>query len=99
MRDQNFRPMRHATRWGLAAGGLAAVLWPIHSLVQEPARPLFMLVLAITALCGAAMLALTTLDLATVRRSRAVLPARMFDLALGLVLTVPTTAALLEFWP
>ena len=98
MRDMNFRPMRHATRWGLAAGGIAALLWPIHSLVQEPARPWFMLALAIAALCGVAMLALTALDLATVRRSRSVLPARMFDLALGLALTVPTTAALAELW-
>lgn len=90
------RPLRRARSWGLIAGLAAMILWPAFSLAQDPVRPLYIAALAGTALCGVAILALTLLDLTLVRRGRSVLPARMFDLGLGLLLAVPSGAALVE---
>lgn len=96
MRLDRLWTVRQAARWGLVAGAAAVLLWPVYGIVQEPARPWFMLALALAALCGLSLLAFTLVDLATVRRARSVLPARMFDLALGALLAVPSGAALLD---
>jgi drug/metabolite transporter (DMT)-like permease len=97
MRDlRSARPLRHVNRWGLTAGFAALVLWPVYAAVQEPVRPWYMAALALAAACGAVILLAALLDLATVRRARSVLPARVFDLCLGLLLVVPSGAALVE---
>jgi putative flippase GtrA len=93
---RSFWTARNAIRFGLIGGAAALVLWPIYGIVQQPALPLFMLALALTAVCGLSILAFTAIDLLTVRRARSVLPARMFDLALGLLLSVPSGGALLD---
>ncbi len=93
---RSLRPLGQLHRWGLIAGLCAVVLWPIYALLQEAARLPFVAALAVTTLCGVAVLAVTLVDLATVRRDRSILPARMFDLAFGLLLAVPGGAALSE---
>lgn len=93
------RPLRHINRWGLIAGLCALILWPVHALAQEPARLPFLAALTVTALCGAVVLAMTLIDLVTVRRDRSVLPARVFDLALGVLLALPSGAALIALLP
>jgi putative flippase GtrA len=93
---RSFWTARNAIRFGLIGGAAALVLWPIYGVVQQPALPWFMLALALTAVCGLSILAFTAIDLLTVRRARSMLPARMFDLALGLLLSVPSGGALLD---
>jgi hypothetical protein len=85
---------RHATRSGVIAGMLSLVLWPTYAMLQEPVRVPFIGALLLTAAAGLAILAVTIIDLATVRRSRLARPARAFDLALGLVLAAPAALAL-----
>lgn len=86
--------LRRAVQTGLIAGFAALVIWPVHAVVQGAARPAFIAALAITALSGLSVLMIAAIDLATVRRDRRILPARIFDLALGLLLVVPASAAL-----
>jgi hypothetical protein len=89
--------MARAIRFGLIAAAIALLLWPAFAVVQAAALRLpFMAALAVSAVCGVAILVMSVIDLITVRRSRSVLPARMFDLALGLVLAVPSGSALLS---
>ncbi len=87
--------MRQATRTGFLAGLAALLLWPIYAVTQDPVRPVFVAALAVTAFCGASILFITAIDLATVSRGRSILPARIFDLALGALLALPASAALL----
>lgn len=90
------RPLRRVRSWGLIAGLAALILWPVFSLTQDQVRPLYLAALAATAMCGLAILGLTIMDLTLVKRGRSVLPARMFDLGLGLLLSAPSSAALIE---
>ncbi len=90
------KPLRRARSWGLVAGLAAVILWPAFSLAQDQVRPLYIAALAGTALCGVAILGLTLMDLTLVKRDRSVLPARMFDLGLGLLLAFPSSAALVD---
>lgn len=85
---------RHATRWGLISGLAAVVLWPAHASMPDALRIPFVAVLLLTAGAGLSLLVIITVDLATVRRSRLARPARAFDLALGLLLAVPSAAML-----
>ncbi|QHL90331.1 hypothetical protein GVO57_05130 [Sphingomonas changnyeongensis] len=90
------RPMRHAT---LAAGigaVAALILWPAYALIQGPLYWPFVAALGLSCAGGTAILALATLDLMTVTRSRRVRPARAFDLLLGLGIAVPAGAALMS---
>ena len=86
--------LQRAVQIGVSAGLLSALLWPVHVIVEAPARWPFVVALAVTAVCGAWIIAATVIDLLTVARSRAVLPARLFDLALGLMLLIPSAAGL-----
>lgn len=86
--------LQRAVQIGVSAGLVAALLWPVYAIVQEPARWPFMAALAIAAVCGLWIVGVTAIDLLTVHRARAVLPARMFDLALGLAMAVPSAAGL-----
>jgi hypothetical protein len=84
-----------ATRFGFLAGFAALLLWPAHAIAGPAVRPAFVAALAVTAVCGTTQLAMSLIDLLTVRRDRRVLPARIFDLALGIALTLPSGLALL----
>ena len=88
--------MRRATRIGVPAGLAALLLWPLHATLHEGVRPLFVAALAATAFCGASILFIAVVDLLTVARGRIILPARIFDLALGALLLLPAAAALLS---
>ena len=92
------RSLHFANRWGVIAGLAALALWPAYALLQDSVRPWYLAALAVTALCGATILVAALIDLATVRRDRSVLPARLFDLGLGLLLAGPSTAALVDLW-
>lgn len=80
---------RRAVQAGLVGGLTALILWPIYAAVQEPARILFMAALAVTAAAGLTIVVIAVSDLLTVSRGSRVLPARVFDLALGLLLAGP----------
>lgn len=88
--------LRRATLVGSIAGAVALLLWPAHAMWHERLYWPFVTTLALTALCGASILAFTVIDMLTVRRGRRVRPARAFDLALGLALFVPTATMLSE---
>lgn len=93
--DRVWNP-RRAVRFGLLAGLAAVLLWPAYVLLQEPARLWFVAALLLAAICGFSLLLFSAIDLMTVRRHRSVLPARMFDLALGALLAIPSSAALID---
>lgn len=88
----------HATRIGLIAGFAALLLWPAYATWQAPVRELFVSALAVTAFCGVSILMISAVDLLTVSRSRTVLPARMFDIALGALFAIPSCAALADLF-
>ncbi len=78
---------------GVAAGLVSMVLWPIYA-AQPAALPLFVVALAMTAFCGLSVLAFTLFDLATRRRGIRLRPVRLFDLVLGLFLSVSSLLVL-----
>lgn len=86
--------LKQATRVGLLAALAALLLWPLYTVLQEPVRGLFVAALAVMLFGGVSILFMTLVDLATVVRDRRILPARVFDLLLGLALTVPPALAL-----
>jgi hypothetical protein len=94
MRLSEIWTLARAIRLGLVAGLVALLLWPVHAVSPERIRPLFIAALAATAAGGVSILSMSVADLLTVRRGRRILPARLFDLALGLALTLPPVLAL-----
>jgi hypothetical protein len=96
MRLSDIWTLARAIRLGLIAGLIALLLWPMHVISPERVRPAFIAALAVTAAGGASILLMSIIDLLTVRRDRRILPARLFDVALGLVLTVPPVLGLLD---
>jgi len=95
MRMSDIWTLPRAIRLGLLAAFAALLLWPVYAVAQQ-VRPAFVAALALTALCGASILAMSLIDLLTVPRDRRILPARVFDVALGLGLTIPPLLALLD---
>jgi hypothetical protein len=85
---------RQATRAGLLAGGAALLLWPAYAILQGSIRFPFLAALLVTAGAGLSILIIAAADLLTIDRSPRVRPARVFDLALGGLLLVPSAAAL-----
>jgi hypothetical protein len=96
MDPARFWSRRRATLAGSLAAAAALLLWPAFLFWQTPLRLAFAASLAVAALCGASILVITLIDMATVRRGRRVRAARAFDLAYGLVLTVPPALLLRE---
>ena len=71
---------------GVAAGLIALLLWPVAARWDWAGLP-YLLLLAVAALCGLAVLLLTGIDLVLrPRRGEAVRPLRVFDLVSGAVL-------------
>jgi uncharacterized PurR-regulated membrane protein YhhQ (DUF165 family) len=88
---------RRAYQAGLIASVVALVLWPIHAAVaQNQLRLAFVVTLAIVAASGLTILVIGISDLLTVSRGRRVLPARIFDVALGLILAGPAGLGLAD---
>ena len=95
MRLSEIWTLARAIRLGLIAAGLALLLWPVHVVSPDRVRGAFVATLAVTALCGASILSMSLADLLTVTRDRRILPARVFDVALGTALALPAGFALL----
>ena len=80
---------------GAVAALAAIILWPIFAAYQEPFRLPYLIALGATAFCGLSILGITIGDLVFhQRRSRRLIPIRAFDVALGLLLTVPALVTL-----
>ena len=76
---------------GSAAGLAALVLWPIYAVWPEIAALPFIILLAVAAACGCAMLWITVQDLGRrPARGNRLRPIRTFDIILGLVLAIPS---------
>ncbi len=88
-----FWTIGRATGIGVVAGLFAFVLWPFHLAYEAIALP-FQLALLVTAFCGTSILGLLALDVVSHRRGKSIRPLRVFDLALGLLLSVPALFAL-----
>ena len=87
---------RQATRFGLCGALVSLLLWPSFAIGQGWLRWPFAAALLVTAVSGALIFAVTLSDMLTIRRSRHARPARLFDLALGALLTVPASAGLAD---
>lgn len=80
-----------ATGIGVSAGLAALVLWPLYAAYQERVYAAFLIVLGIAALCGLSILWITAIDLLTHRRrGESLRPVRAFDIAVALLLAVPS---------
>lgn len=80
---------------GLTAALLALILWPAYAIFQTPLRLPFAASLAAVAFCGLSILAITITDLLFHRaRGRRLRPIRVFDIVLGVSMTLPGLIAL-----
>ena len=79
-----------ATGVGITAGLAALLLWPLYAAWQEPVLWPFMAALSVAAVCGVSILLITLVDAVLKRRARSVRPIRAFDIAIGLLLAVPS---------
>lgn len=91
----DFWTFKQLARVGVMAGLAALVLWPVFAIAQGLVRAPFIAALALAALSGISILFITVKDLLTVTRARSMLPARIFDLAFGAALTLPSGLALI----
>jgi len=84
---------------GAVAGLAALLLWPIYAAWQDPVRPFYLGALALAALCGASILAITAIDLARRgQRGGRLLAFRLFDVVLAIALLVPAAIVLRSEW-
>src|SRR5688572_10309040 len=99
MNPLRFWTIRNALAAGITSGIAAMILWPLYAASNDLLLP-FLIVLAITAFCGLSVLCITIFDLAGHRRRGArLLPIRVFDIILGLVLSLPSLIELHELFP
>ncbi len=87
-----------ATGTGISAGLVCLVLWPIYAAYQERVLWPFAAALALAAVCGLSILAITAADILFRRRGRSVRPIRAFDIAIGVGLAVPSILQLRALW-
>lgn len=84
-----------ATGVGVVAGLAALILWPAYAALQEPLALPYGAALAVAAFCGLSILWITAADLLFHRRrGDRMLPLRIFDIALALLLLLPSASAL-----
>jgi hypothetical protein len=90
--------VRRASGVGVVTGVISVILWPFSAYYQDLVRALYVVALAVTAFCGASILWITATDiLLHPRRGQRMRPVRAFDIALGLLLAVPTLSFLVSF--
>ncbi len=87
--------IQRATSFGIICG-LAAILLAV--VMREGLLYPYAAVLAATALCGASILWITAFDMRDRGTSGRMRPIRVFDLAVGLALLVPSLYALSLIW-
>lgn len=91
--------IRKALAAGMIAGLIAMILWPLYA-ASNDLLPFFLVALAITGFCGLSVLCITAIDLAVHRRRGArLVPIRVFDVVLGLVLAAPSLIELHALLP
>jgi hypothetical protein len=98
--------IKRATGSGTVAAGAALLLWAIYMIVEGAAFEKvavvpFGVALAVTAFCGASILVMTLIDVRNHRRGQRVRAVRIFDVAFGLLLAVPSIVelrSLVEWW-
>jgi hypothetical protein len=91
--------IRNALAAGIVAGCASMVLWPIFAASNDLLLP-FLIILAITGFCGLSVICITIFDLAMHRRRGSrLIPIRVFDMALGLLLAVPSLAEIHALLP
>jgi drug/metabolite transporter (DMT)-like permease len=79
-----------ATGVGVSAGLAALVLWPLYAAYQERVLWAFLAALAVAAICGVSILAISAADAVLKPRGRNLRPIRAFDIAVGLLLAGPS---------
>ena len=79
-----------ATGIGVTAGLAALILWPIYAAWQERVLWAFLASLWVAAACGVSILLISLADAVLNPRGRSLRPIRAFDIALGLLLAVPS---------
>lgn len=94
-----FWTIQRATVIGIAAGLAALLLSAMSESWHEPLLGVYSGLLAFTALCGASILWITFLDIRNRGRGGRMRPIRIFDLAAGLALVLPSAYALWLIWP
>ncbi|MES2497861.1 MAG: hypothetical protein V4618_17235 [Pseudomonadota bacterium] len=88
--------IQRAAGIGTVAGLIAVLLWPAYGIWPHLLELPFIAALAVASLCGGSILWITLQDIAGNRgRGNRVVPIRVFDVILALVLTVP---CVLELW-
>jgi len=91
--------IRNALAAGIIAGVVAMTLWPLYAASNNLLLP-FLIALGITGFCGLSVLGITVFDIAVHRRRGArLIPIRVFDIALGLALAVPSLIELHALLP
>ncbi|HEY0627656.1 MAG TPA: hypothetical protein VGD10_13135 [Allosphingosinicella sp.] len=79
-----------ATGLGITAGVLSLILWPIFASWPEQLLVPFVAALVVTAFCGLSILLITLKDIYSRSRGTLMHRIRIFDIALGLLLAVPS---------
>jgi len=77
--------LSRASGLGFTAGLLALLLWPFHDAYDALEWP-FLGLIAVAALSGASILAITLFDILFHARGRRMRPVRVFDVVLGAAL-------------
>ena len=98
------RPLRHwtiqrASGVGVLSGLVALLIAGLSSTSRDGLLYPYVLLLAVTALCGASILWITAFDIRDRGTSGRMRPIRGFDLALGLALLAPSLYALVLIRP
>ena len=85
-----------ATGVGAVAGLAGLILWPAYAALQGARLFSYAAALAVTAFCGGSILWITVVDLLFHRRrGERLIPLRIFDVALALLLVIPTSRTLI----
>lgn len=92
--------IQRAAGIGSVAGLLAVLLWPVYGMWPHLIELPFIAALAVAGFCGGSMLWITLQDIAGNRgRGNRVVPIRVFDVILALVLAVPSALELRRILP
>jgi hypothetical protein len=94
-----FWTIQRATVAGIAAGVTALLLSALSGSWHEPLLGIYAGLLAFTSCCGASVLWITMLDVRNRGRGGRMRPIRVFDVAAGLALILPSAYALWLVWP
>lgn len=96
----NFATIPRVTGIGMAAGGIALLLWVLHLYWPLVFILPYVIALCVTAACGIYILLATIRDsYRNPRRGSRIKPIRGFDIAVGLLLAGPSIWGLHPYFP